>query len=88
MICGRCLTIFPPGSKPIETPCPVCEPNESLLNKLIQQGFNLSYETKAGGVRVRCGSCEACTIMGVATHEHNCPNAKKARQPVEGEQDA
>ena len=80
MVCGRCLNTFPDGSVPIETPCPVCDPDATLLRKLQSEGFDKCYELESGGVKVRCAQCEALVVQGIAIHEHGCPNEKKNRR--------
>ena len=45
------------------------------LQDSLVMGFDKSYITEEGGVRVRCSQCEACVINGLAAHEHGCPNA-------------
>lgn len=53
---------------------------QDLLDSVIDDGFDDSYITEAGGVRVRCSQCQALVINGHATHEHGCPNIPRTAQ--------
>ena len=49
-----------------------------LAESIRRQGFDKSYVSSTGGVRVVCSQCEAKVINGVACHEHNCPNVRRS----------
>jgi hypothetical protein len=46
----------------------------ALLDRLIAQGFDASYEQQHGSVRLGCSRCDALSIQGIACHETGCPN--------------
>lgn len=48
------------------------------LAALIASGFNRSVRTGTKRYQVRCDSCEASVINGVACHERGCPNAQRS----------
>lgn len=47
-----------------------------LAAKIRKRGFDKSTAC-SDGVHVSCSQCQALVINGIATHEHNCPNARK-----------
>jgi hypothetical protein len=49
---------------------------KTIANRLIAQGFDQTYISRASGVRPKCSQCEALVINGIATHETGCPNAR------------
>lgn len=49
----------------------------SLLDQLHALGFDDSYKSREGGVRVRCSQCDALVINRTPTHERGCPNVPR-----------
>ena len=47
---------------------------KTIANRMLAQGFDLTYISRADNVRPRCSQCEAMVINNIATHEHGCPN--------------
>ena len=52
-------------------------PEAKRAAKIRRQGFDKSYVTEDGYVRVWCSQCEALVINGQPSHELGCPNARK-----------
>ena len=50
------------------------------LEELRRRGFDSSYRSGEGGVRVGCSQCQACVINRVACHETGCPNQRKTEK--------
>ncbi len=46
------------------------------LERLIELGFDRSYESEDGCNKVRCSQCEALCIQGTPTHEAGCPHTR------------
>jgi hypothetical protein len=57
------------------------------LEALQRQGFDKSFPMRRdnqgrfnASILVACSQCEVLVINGVPTHEHGCPNLRKAKQ--------
>lgn len=50
------------------------------IEQLEELGFDRSYETEDGAVRVGCSRCASMVIQGVPCHEAKCPNEARARR--------
>jgi hypothetical protein len=46
------------------------------LDRLIELGFDRSYDAGKGVNKVKCSQCEVMIINGTPTHESGCPNVK------------
>lgn len=58
----------------------------SFIQKLREQGFDRSgHVPGAKEWWVRCSSCEAAVVNGVACHETGCPNQVTARNEYEND---
>ena len=60
---------------------------DERLDRIQADGFDVSYLTDGGGLRVRCSQCEALVINGVACHETGCPNRASAARKRYGDAD-
>lgn len=59
-----------------QKPRPRKSPDARLAEKLRRRGFDKSYVSRSGGVRVGCSMCQALVIQGVACHERGCLKQK------------
>ncbi len=48
-----------------------------LVQMLNERGFDESYKSRDGAVRVRCSQCDALVINGTPCHETGCPNTPR-----------
>lgn len=47
------------------------------LDRLIELGFDRSYDAGKGFNHVGCSQCSALSINGTPCHESGCPNTKQ-----------
>jgi len=68
-----------------QKPRPRKSPDARLAEKLRRsRGFDKSYVSSSGGVRVGCSMCQALVINGVACHEKGCPNMRQQKRRIPG----